>query len=94
MRILMDMRRLQTREGTTILVGAVVDDIIGVVLLSVVVMMAKPGGELDIGQALQIGTIGFAVWFALLLIGAGFHKYISTYLLQTGSEVNLKEEDA
>ncbi|MBE0415486.1 MAG: cation:proton antiporter [Dehalococcoidia bacterium] len=80
-RILMDMRRLQTREGTTILVGAVIDDIIGIVILSVVVMMAKPGGELDIGQALQIGVIGFAVWAALLIIGVRFHKYISKIFL-------------
>ena len=79
-RILMDMRRLHTTEGTTILVGAVIDDIIGIVILSVVVSIARTGA-LDIGYALQLGAIGFAVWFALLIAGVRFHKYISKVLL-------------
>jgi Kef-type K+ transport system membrane component KefB len=79
-RILMDMGRLQTREGTTILVGAVVDDIIGIVILSAVISMARTGA-MDIGHAFQIGAIGFAVWFALLIIGVRFHKYISRVFL-------------
>jgi len=79
-RILMDMRRLHTTEGTTILVGAVIDDIIGIVILSVVVSVARTGA-LDIGHALQLGAIGFAVWFALLIAGVKLHKYISKLLL-------------
>jgi Kef-type K+ transport system membrane component KefB len=79
-RILMDMGRLQTREGTTILVGAVVDDIIGIVILSVVISMARTG-VMDVGHAFQVGAIGFAVWFALLIIGVRFNKYISMIFL-------------
>ena len=75
-KILMDMGRLQTREGTTILVGAVVDDIIGIVILSVVVSMARTG-VLDVAHALQVGAIGIVVWFALLIAGVRFNKYIS-----------------
>lgn len=80
-RILMDMGRLNTREGTTILVGAVVDDIISLIILSVVIKMASTG-ELQILEAVKIGAIGFAIWFALLFIGVKFHKYISRFLLQ------------
>lgn len=79
-RILMDMGRLQTREGTTILVGAVIDDIIGIVILSVVISMADKGG-INIGHAFQVGILGFAVWFALLIVGVRFHKYISKIFL-------------
>jgi Kef-type K+ transport system membrane component KefB len=79
-RILMDMGKLNTREGTTILVGAVVDDIIGLIILSVVVKVASTG-ELEILEAVKIGAIGFAIWFALLFIGVKFHKYISRFLL-------------
>lgn len=79
-RILMDMRRLQTKEGTTILVGAVIDDIIGIVILSVVISMAQTG-ELNIGHAFQVGAIGLAVWFALLVIGVRFNRYISMIFL-------------
>ena len=79
-RILMDMGKLNTREGTTILVGAVVDDIIGLIILSIVIGMAETG-EFEILGAVKIGAIGFAVWFGLLMIGVKLHKYISRYLL-------------
>jgi len=79
-RILMDMGKLNTREGTTILVGAVVDDIIGLIILSIVIDLAQTG-DFEILEAVKIGAIGFAVWFGLLMIGIKLHKYISRYLL-------------
>jgi Kef-type K+ transport system membrane component KefB len=87
-RILMEMGKLQTKAGTTILVGAVIDDIIGIVILSIVVGISaatKFGGQINAGHvcldALKIGSIGFAVWFALLIIGVRFSRYISRFLL-------------
>ena len=79
-RILMDMGKLNTPEGTTILVAAVVDDIIGLIILSIVIDLAKTG-EFEILEAVKIGAIGFAVWFSLLLIGIKLNKYISRFLL-------------
>jgi Kef-type K+ transport system membrane component KefB len=79
-RILMDMGRLNTPEGTTILVAAVVDDIIGLIILSVVISASRTG-EFEILEAVKIGAIGFAVWFALLMIGVKLNKYISRFLL-------------
>jgi len=87
-RILMEMGKLHTRAGTTILVGAVIDDIIGIVVLSIVISIssvAKAGGEISIAHvsldALKIAAIGFAVWFGLLMVGVKFHRYISRFLL-------------
>ena len=80
-RILMDMGRLLTPEGTTILVGAVIDDIIGIVILSAVIFMARTGGAINVLQIIKVFAIGFAVWFALLIIGVRFRKYISKILL-------------
>lgn len=79
-RILMDMGRLNTPEGTTILVAAVVDDIIGLIILSIVIDLFKTG-EFKILEAVRIGAIGFAVWFALIAIGIKLNKYISRFLL-------------
>jgi len=79
-RILMDMGKLNTPEGTTILVAAVVDDIIGLIILSIVIDLAETG-EFEILEAVKIGAIGFAVWFALLAIGIKLNKYISRFLL-------------
>ena len=80
-RILMDMGRLLTPEGPTILVGAVIDDIIGIVILSAVIFMARTGGAINVLQIIKVFAIGFAVWFALLIIGVKFRKYISKILL-------------
>jgi Kef-type K+ transport system membrane component KefB len=87
-RILMEMGKLQTRAGTTVLVGAVIDDIIGIVILSIVLGISyttQAGGEINLAHigldALRIAAIGFAVWFALLIIGVKFNKYISRFLL-------------
>lgn len=79
-RILMDMGKLGTREGTIILVAAVIDDILGLVILSVVISMAQTG-ELSPGSAILTGAIGFAVWLGILFFGYFGHKYISRFLL-------------
>ena len=80
-RILMDMGRLGTKEGTIILVAAVIDDILGLVILSVVISMAKTG-ELSAGGAIITGIIGFAVWLSILFFGYKGHKLISKFLLR------------
>jgi Kef-type K+ transport system membrane component KefB len=79
-RILMDMGKLSSREGTIILVAAVVDDIIGLVILSVVISMAQ-SGSVNALSAVTTGVIGFAVWLGILLLGVYGHKYISKYIL-------------
>jgi len=79
-RILMDMGRLNTRAGTTILVAAVIDDIIGIVVLSVVASMASTG-SIDAVNITRITLVGFAVWFALLIAGVKFNRHISRVLL-------------
>ena len=79
-RILMDMGRLNTRAGTTILVAAVIDDIIGIIILSIIASMASTG-SVEALHIARITLIGFGVWFALLMIGVKFHKYISKILL-------------
>ncbi len=79
-RILMDMGRLNTRAGTTILVAAVIDDIIGIIILSIIASMAGTGSVEPL-HIVRITLIGFAVWIALLMIGVSFHKYISKIFL-------------
>ena len=79
-RILMDMGRLNSKEGMIILVAAVVDDIIGLVILSVVVSIANTG-EFHPFPSVITGVIGFAVWAALLAIGVFGHKLISRFIL-------------
>jgi Kef-type K+ transport system membrane component KefB len=80
-RILMDMGRLSSKEGTIILIAAVVDDIIGLVILSVIVGVAETG-DFSLVGALKTGLIGFGLWLGLLFIGIYGHKYISRFILE------------
>ncbi|HIH71765.1 MAG: hypothetical protein PWP49_362 [Thermococcaceae archaeon] len=42
-RVLMELRRLRTREGTTILAAAVVDDVLGILILTMVISLLREG---------------------------------------------------
>ncbi|HDD31514.1 MAG TPA: cation:proton antiporter [Thermococcus litoralis] len=42
-RVLMELRRLRTREGTTILAAAVVDDVLGILVLTMIISLLREG---------------------------------------------------
>jgi Kef-type K+ transport system membrane component KefB len=80
-RILMDMGKLNTAAGTTILVAAVIDDIIGIVVLSVIAKVADPDTSVSAWYVARITLLGFGVWFALLMVEVKCHKHISRIFL-------------
>lgn len=71
-RILSERRKMSTPEGVTILAAAVLDDVIGIVLLAVVVGVAKVGTS---GSSVAWGKIGFIAlkafgfWLVSTVIG-------------------------
>ena len=71
-RILSERRKMSTPEGVTILAAAVLDDVIGIVLLAIVVGVAKVGSS-DSGVAWgEIGFIAlkaFGFWLVSTIIG-------------------------
>lgn len=79
-RLFLDMGRLQTKPGTIIIVAAVVDDILGILILSIVLSVAKTG-SFDFFRVVYILFTGLLSWFALLMIGVRWNKYISRFLL-------------
>ena len=52
-KVLMELRKLNTREGTTILAAAVVDDVLGILILTVAISMIK-GGGVNYGTLLEV----------------------------------------
>jgi Kef-type K+ transport system membrane component KefB len=46
---LIELGALKSREGSTILGAAVIDDVMGIVVLSIVVALARTGGTADVG---------------------------------------------
>ncbi len=68
-RVLSDLGHLQDREAQVILGAAVVDDIIGVVLLSLIGRVAD-GGPLNAMSVLRTALIAFGFVVAALLLGS------------------------
>ena len=66
-RVLMELRRLRTREGTTILAAAVVDDVLGILVLTVIISLLREG-SVDYRTIVEIivEVSGFLVIFIYL----------------------------
>ena len=79
-RVLADIRRLDSPEGVTILAGAVVDDVLGIIILAIVVGISEEGAVTagSIG-VIFLKAVGF--WLGLMLIGSLVANHISKLVL-------------
>ena len=69
-RILSEKRKMASPEGVTVLAAAVLDDVIGIILLAVVVALARVGGQgVDWGQIGRIALRAFGFWLGATTIG-------------------------
>jgi len=67
-RVLQDIRRLDTAEGVTILGAAVVDDVLGILVLSIVVGIVRAeraGSSIDVAAILMTAIKAVGVWIAI-----------------------------
>jgi len=79
-RILSEKRKMSSPEGVTILAGAVLDDVLGIVLLAVVVGISKlgaTGGAVDWGRIGLIALKAFGFWIVCTVLGIIFAQRIS-----------------
>ncbi len=60
-RVLMEMDRLKSREGTTILTAAIVDDILGIIVLTVVISSLVSGGVSVLSLAEILVKVGLFI---------------------------------
>ena len=79
-RVLGDMFKLDSPEGVTIMAAAVVDDVLGILVLTVVVGIAAPGEELSASGIALIGAKAVGFWLVLMIGGILASKYISRAL--------------
>ncbi len=79
-RVLADIRRLDSPEGVTILAGAVVDDVLGIIILAIVVGISEEGAVTagSIG-VIFLKAVGF--WLGLMIIGSLVANHISKLVL-------------
>ncbi len=82
-RILLDKKKLDTPEGVTILAGAVIDDILGIILVAIVVGISvlEGGSEHpDFGAIGMIAVKAISVWIGFTFFGLMFAEKIAKLL--------------
>lgn len=71
-RILSEKRKLDSPEGVTILAGAVIDDVLGIIMLALglgIISASKESGSVDWGQIASIAAKAIGIWLAATVIG-------------------------
>ena len=92
-RVLKDLGRVQTREGRTILGAAVVDDILGLIILAVVVaLIGSSGSIVPAGGGTITGQILAIVLkaFGFLIVGTVLGVLFSKRLYRWAAELNAR----
>lgn len=80
-RVLADMRRIDSPEGVTVLAGAVVDDVLGIIILAIVVGISDEG-SISGGSIAVIAVKAVGFWLGLTFIGSLFANHISRAVLR------------
>jgi len=90
-RVLTEKRKLETAEGSTILSAAVIDDIIGLIILAVVISLSRRGQggalEIDWGHIGLIGAKAMAFWVGTMAAGILLSRYIGRLLSLFGGAI-------
>jgi Kef-type K+ transport system membrane component KefB len=81
-RVLSDIYKLDTSEGVSILAAAVIDDILGILVLALVISLGASEGGVSWGQLGLIGLKAVGFIGAIVLLGVLFAKKLSNFLLK------------
>lgn len=87
-RILQEYNRLNSAEGVTILGAAVIDDVLGIIVLGVVLSIATTG-NVDLMHSTMLGILAFSFWIGMILIGFFLSNYISIFVERFGTVMAL-----
>ncbi len=83
-RILTEHKKMDSPEGVTILAAAVIDDVLGIVLLTIIIAMSAAllgdSEAIDWGHISYIGVKAIAVWLIFTVLGLVFARHISSFL--------------
>jgi len=72
-RVLSELQRLTSKEGQIILGAAVLDDVLGIIVLAVVASLAKTG-EVDVANAIYLMVSATVFLVGAILLGSVFNK--------------------
>jgi Kef-type K+ transport system membrane component KefB/mannitol/fructose-specific phosphotransferase system IIA component (Ntr-type) len=78
-RILSDKKKMQSPEGVTIVSGAVIDDVLGIISLAIVIGIIK-SGQVEWRQISIIALKAVGIWLGFTALGLLFSRNISGLL--------------
>lgn len=78
-RILSEKRKMGSPEGVTILSAAVIDDVLGIIVLAIVVGIVK-SGHVAWGHITLISLKAIVIWLGFTIIGLVFSRNIGEFL--------------
>ena len=89
-RILSEKKKMDSEEGVTIMAGAVIDDVLGLIVLAIgngiiaanhaAAKLGAAGGAMDWGEIGLVAMKAFGVWLGATAIGLVFARYIAKFL--------------
>ncbi|MBN1522304.1 MAG: cation:proton antiporter [Candidatus Aureabacteria bacterium] len=91
-RILSEKRKIDSPEGVTILAGAVIDDVLGIILLAVVIGIIngmKGGGHVAWKTLTAISVKAVAIWLGFTVAGLVFSRQLSEVLKRFRDKANI-----
>lgn len=87
-RILSERRKLDSQEGVTILAGAVIDDVLGIIMLAIgmgMIAAQQKGGEVAWGDIGIIAGKSFGIWLGATAVGILISRWVARALRPCGS---------
>jgi Kef-type K+ transport system membrane component KefB/mannitol/fructose-specific phosphotransferase system IIA component (Ntr-type) len=78
-RILSEKRKMDSPEGVTILSAAVIDDVIGIIILAIVIGVIK-SGHVAWGRIGLISLKAISIWLGFTVLGLIFSRHLSNFL--------------
>jgi Kef-type K+ transport system membrane component KefB/mannitol/fructose-specific phosphotransferase system IIA component (Ntr-type) len=78
-RILSEKKKMQSPEGVTIISGAVIDDILGIIALAIVIGIAR-SGHFEWHKVTHIAIKSVLIWVGFTLTGILLSRHISLFL--------------
>ncbi|KKL87044.1 hypothetical protein LCGC14_1938680, partial [marine sediment metagenome] len=91
-RILLDKGKLNSPEGVTILSAAVIDDVVGIILLAIVMGVVKASGasgDVDWGRVGTVAAKAVGVWLTATVLGLLASRRISAVLKWFGDRTSI-----
>ncbi len=86
-RILSERRKLDSQEGVTILAGAVIDDVLGIIMLAIGmgIIASQAGGGFSWASILGIAGRSLGVWLGATVVGVLVSRQVAKALRPCGS---------